>query len=182
MAIELNDLPKYTGSRVKGIAPKLFLIPAQHIDAFPGPPVSPGPGESFLMDGAITVVDELTQGFVEFELTLKSAKLLMELMGQKDSKDFDVKLEFFRPGIDWPFMEKLIEDLDYVAIAQTPDCTNNQRIVIGQPCNPAEISASYDSGLQAEQDGRNGWTGMLSYYGPDLRYFDNATNPFPLKT
>jgi hypothetical protein len=179
--IELNDLPKYSGPRVKGIAPKLWLCPASHIEDFPGPPETPGPGESFLMDGPMTVIDPLTQGFIEFYLTPKSAKLLMELMGQKDSKDFDVKLEFFRPGIDWAFMEKLIEDLDYVGIAQTPDCTNNQRIVIGQPCNPAELVASYDTAMQAEADGRNGWTGTFTYYGPDLRYFDNATNPFPIK-
>lgn len=179
--IELNELPKYTGSRTKGMASTLYLIPASHIDAFPGAPETPGAGESLKMDGAITVVDDLTQGFVPFYITSKSAKLMMELMGQEDSKDFDIKLEGFRPGIDWPFMEKVIQDLDYVGIMQTPDCTDDQRIVIGQPCNPAKLSASYDSALLGEQDGRNGWNFTFSYYGPDLRYFDQSVNPFPIK-
>jgi len=181
MAVELVNLPKNVGnSNPTGVAPRIFLVLASWIENFPGPPTSPGPGETLLMNGPMTMVNPLTQGFVEMYVTAKTAKNTMELVGQKDSKNFDIKLEFFHPGLNPVFLERLLQDDDYVAVFQHPDCTDNRRYVIGQPCNPAELMGSYDSGLQGAADGRKGWSGMLTYFGPDVRYFDHATNPHPL--
>ena len=180
--MSLVDLPKSTGAKNQtGFASKMLMIKADEIDSYPGPPDPLVlPGDSLLMDGPITVKDPLTQGFAECYITAKTAKFIMELAGQKDSKNFDETFEFFRPGIDLPLIEQMIADHDYVCVIQPPDCTSTLRYVIGQPCNPAELKGSYDSGQMGEKDGKNGWTAMMSYYGPDIRVIDVADNPIPM--
>lgn len=178
--VELENLPKYSGSTTPGNAPTLWLCPIEWIDAFPGPPDPAGPGESLKIGGDITVKEPLTQGFIKVYVTPKTAKSSMELMGQHDSKSFDQKFELFRPGMDFPWIEQLIADRPFIGIYQPPNCGDNIRFVIGQPCNAAYLGGSYESGTLGEES-RNGWTSMLSAYGDSIRYLDFSTNPFPVK-
>lgn len=182
MAVELVDLPKSTiGKRNNpGMASKIWFLPIAELDEIPEPPVWAAPGDSLRIDGAITVVDPLTMGFREIYVTAKTAKLLMELVGQTDSKSIDLREEFFRPGFDEGFLEMILEDPDIIIAAKKPDCADDTLIIIGAPCNPAKIGeATYDSGLMGETDAMNGWSGVVTYSGIDIRLLDGATNPLP---
>lgn len=183
MAVEIVDLPKSTGDKnTSGMSSELWMIPAEWINTIPGPP-DPlvNPGDDLRINGEITVNDPLTQGFIKVYVTARTAQMVMELVGQEDSKGLDIKFTFKRPGIDIAFLSTLRQDKDWVFAARNPDCNDNDRFVIGAACNPAKLMANNDTGLLGQQDAYKGWSGTLSYYGNDFGVLDESVNPLPIK-
>jgi hypothetical protein len=179
--MEIQDLPKATGkSNPSGMSSELLLLPVEWIASIPAPPVWAAPGDSLKIDGDITVNDPLTQGFIKVYVTAKTARLLMEMVGQEDSRSMNITFEFKRPGFDAGFLEMLLEDKDWIFACRNPDCNDNTRYIIGAPCNPAKLGGSNDSNLLGQADAQKGWSGMMSYYGTDIRTIDESVNELPM--
>lgn len=181
-AIELADLPKSTlGKRNNpGMSSEMFLLPVSELLAIPAPPTYVNPGDSLKIDGPITVVTPASMGFRKIYTTARSTQMLMELVGQPDSKAIDFKFEFERPGFDAGFLEMLLQDGDYVLAVRVADCKEQLMYIIGEPCNPVKVEGNYASGKMGETDGKNGWTGTVTYNGVDIRILDAETDPLPL--
>ncbi|MDJ1480273.1 hypothetical protein QNI16_07240 [Cytophagaceae bacterium YF14B1] len=116
------------------------------------------------------------KGFHTAYATLDTAKMMMELTGERDGKGYAPKIEFFHPGTKKQaagFARQCKND-QFIVLAPNP---NGYVFQVGTKNIFAEISAKYDSGTLSS--GRNGWTFEVNSYANGMIFYDGNIVLYP---
>lgn len=170
MAYELVDIVKPSGSNSQGMSETILIADRNKVLSFPPTTISPAvPGDTLRLEGDITFDED--EGFVKVYATQDTVQLMLTPVGQKDSRGWNVNLDFWCPGLNAPFAELLAADPDLVALVKRPECDDSEWVCLGNTCRGVGISGEYDSALSNDESGRNGWSGKISGFVPQYYFY-----------
>ena len=157
-----------------GLTQKVYFAPLSYFDVIQE--FNPAPAIAGSLEITTTHTFKAGKGFHTLYTTMDTAKLMMELTGERDGRGYNPKVECFHPGAkkEAAAFARQCKNDQFIVLVESP---NGEIFQLGTSNLFAEISAKYDSGTLSA--GRNGWTFEITSYANGLIYYEGTITKFP---
>lgn len=146
----IQDLPKPCGTaNIAGVAPRLYMVPAEDIDTFPGFVDDGTPAGAVTLDGEIVL--KAGKKFFVVDMATDSGEVKDMAVGPIDGKSIQSELDYQTPGGDADVIghQQCTLNACLVVIARTKD---GHLRVFGNLENPAKIESSESTSGKSAED------------------------------